>query len=360
VKSRVSALNLKTAHLLLNHLVVIYNAVPDRSSLAADLKSEMGVMEAASGVVAALVESYRVSSLPFTGDIILLMEQLEDLKPDAVFNLFEGTYRLSKSEVLIPLMLDLLHIPFTGSPAKTLEMCVHKVRTKEILLRRSVPTPRFQVFQPNGKIETMIAFPLMVKPEHEDASIGISNESVVSTFDQLEKQVKMIWAAHRQGALCEEFIDGREFNVAILGDSRYENDFAHPLAPKVLPISEISFSGMPEGYQRIVSYKAKWDEESIEFKETKPICPPEIDLKLELRLKQIALRVFNALGCRDYARIDFRVNDDGEPFVVDINPNPDISKDAGLARAARIGGLDYNQLIRKIAEFALNRRSQID
>jgi D-alanine-D-alanine ligase len=341
---------------IMKHIILIYNAVPDRSVFGADLKSEMGILEVGAGIHAALSEKHRVNSIPFTGDIVLLMEQIQDIRPDAIFNLFEGTYRFSKSEIFVPIALEMLGVPYTGSPPKTLETCVQKPLTKELLLRRSVPTPRFEVFMQESTMETTMAFPLIVKPAHEDASIGISNDSVVKNHEDFMRQVKFIHATHKQPALAEEFIDGREFNVAILGDSMYENELGHPLAPRVLPISEISFAGMPDGYQRIVSYKAKWDEHSVEYRETVPVCPAPLDMKLEMELKQIALRAFNALGCRDYARVDFRVSRDGKPFVVDINPNPDISKDAGFARAARVAGLDYPKLIQLVADFALNRK----
>ncbi len=341
------------------HFVVIYNSVPDRYSLSHDLKSELGLLQVAQGVAEALREYHQVSLLPFTGDVILLGEHLRALKPDVAFNLFEGAYGFSKSEVFVPITLDLLQIPYTGSPAKTLETCVQKSLTKKILLRRSVPTPRFQVFDIGAAIETELTFPIFVKPECEDASLGISNDSVVYTQSQLEKQVETIWQKFSQPALCEEFIDGREFNVAILGDSDYEQTIGHPFAPKVLPISEISFTTMPDGYQRIVSYNAKWQESSVEYQATQPLCPAAIDLKLELELKQLALRTFNALGCRDYARIDFRYSNDGKLYVIDVNPNPDISPDAGLARSAQAAGYDYNRLIQTIADFALNRTCRL-
>lgn len=341
----------------MKHIAIIYNSVPDRFSLAHDIKSEMGILENVNAITAALSEEHKVSPLAFTGDIILLMEQLMEIKPDAVFNLFEGTYHISKSEVFIPIALDLLDIAYTGSPAKTLELCVQKAKTKEVLLRRSVPTPPFVVFKPNDEITTRIPFPLIVKPEHEDASTGISNSSIVYSDSALKEQVEMIWHTYNQPALVEEFIDGREFNVAVLGDSDFEHQVGHPNAPRVLPISEISFETMPEGFARIVTYKAKWEEESVEYKETKPICPAPIDMRLELELKQIALRVFHAVGCRDYARVDFRVTKEGKPFVVDVNPNPDISRDAGLARSAKAAGLDYPELICKIASFALARQN---
>jgi D-alanine-D-alanine ligase len=349
---------LNFAHPAMAHVVVIYNNVPDRSLLAQDLKSELGLLHAADGVAAALRARHRVTVLPFTGDVILLGEQLRVLKPDAVFNLFEGVFGFSQSEVFVPITLDLLGIPYTGSPAKTLETCVKKSLTKKILLRRSIPTPPFQVFAVGAPIEPQLSFPIFVKPDCEDASLGISNDSVVYTPEQLESQVKVIWQKFSQPALCEAFIDGREFNVAILGDPDYEQIIAHPFAPKVLPISEICFDTMPAGYQHIVSYNAKWEDSSIEYRETKPVCPAPIDLKLELELKQIALRTFHAMGCRDYARIDFRYSHDGKLYVIDVNPNPDISPDAGFARSAHAAGYSYAQLIQTIADFALNRKPQ--
>lgn len=223
------------------HIVVIYNNVPDRSLLSQDLKSELEVLQVAEGVAAALRGHHRVTVLPFTGDVILLSEQLRSLKPNAVFNLFEGVFGFSPSEVFVPITLDLLGIPYTGSPAKTLEACVKKSLTKKILLRRSIPTPPFQVFAVGAPIEPQLSFPIFVKPECEDASLGVSNDSVVYTPEQLESQVKTIWQKFSQPALCEAFIDGREFNVAILGDPDHEQTVAHPFAPKVLPISEICF-----------------------------------------------------------------------------------------------------------------------
>ncbi len=348
---------LNFAHPAMAHVVVIYNNVPDRSLLAQDLKSELGLLQVADGVAAALRARHRVTVLPFTGDVVLLGEQLRTLNPDAVFNLFEGVFGFSQSEVFVPITLDLLGIPYTGSPAKTLETCVKKSLTKKILLRRSIPTPPFQVFAVGAPIEPQLPFPIFVKPDCEDASLGISNDSVVYTPEQLESQVKAIWQKFSQPALCETFIDGREFNVAILGDPDYEQTIAHPFAPKVLPISEICFDTMPAGYQHIVSYNAKWEDSSVEYRETKPVCPAPIDLKLELELKQIALRTFHAMGCRDYARIDFRYSHDGKLYVIDVNPNPDISPDAGFARSAHAGGYSYEQLIETIADFALNRKT---
>ncbi|NTW50380.1 MAG: ATP-grasp domain-containing protein [Chlorobiales bacterium] len=339
----------------MSDIAIVYGAIPDLNPITQDLKSEIGVLKSVDDIVCALSENHTVRRTPFTGDIVLFMRKIQEVKPDAVFNLFEGVYGLSKTEALIPAALDLMDIPYTGAKPKALQICLTKPLTKEILLQRSVLTPRFEVLKPDGPIETALAFPIIVKPEHEDASIGISNQSVVTTEEELAERVMAIWAHYRQGALIEEYIDGREFNVAIIGDSEHDAVNGNPFAPQVLPISEICFDTLPEGFHHIVTYNAKWHEETAEYKGTVPVCPANIAPELETRLKQIAMRTFEALGCRDYARVDFRVSKEGVPYVIDVNPNPDISKDAGLARSAKAHGLKYKQLVQKIADYALNR-----
>ncbi|NTV46001.1 MAG: ATP-grasp domain-containing protein [Chlorobiales bacterium] len=339
----------------MSEIVVVYGAIPDLNPATQDLKSEISILKSVEDIVSALAEVHTVRTIPFTGDIVLFMRKIQEFKPDAVFNLFEGVYGLSKTEMLIPTALDLMDVPYTGAKPKALQLCLTKPVTKEILLQRSVATPKFRVLEPNTPIEIDLQFPMIVKPEHEDASIGISNQSVVKMESELDAMVDAIWQQYRQGALVEEYIDGREFNVAIIGDSEQEGVIANPFAPVVLPISEICFDTLPEGFHHIVTYNAKWNEETAEYKGTVPSCPAKIAPEMEVRLKQIAMRAFEALGCRDYARVDFRVSKEGVPYVIDINPNPDISKDAGLARSAKAHGLDYNQLVQKIASYALNR-----
>lgn len=339
----------------MSQVTVVYNAIPDLNPATEDIKSEISVLKSVEDIVSALSEIHTVGTMPFTGDIVLFMQKIRELQPDAVFNLFEGVYGLSKTEVLIPKALDLLDIQYTGAKPRALELCLTKPVAKEVLLHRSVLTPKFRVLQPNVPIETGLDFPLFVKPEHEDASIGISNQSVVNSEPELVARAQAIWQRYKQGALVEEYIDGREFNVAIIGDPDHNRLPGNPFAPQVLPISEICFDTLPEGFHHIVTYNAKWHEETMEYKGTVPSCPAKIDTELDVRLKQIAMRAFEALGCRDYARVDFRVSKDGVPYVIDVNPNPDISKDAGLARSAKALGLDYNKLVQKIASYALNR-----
>jgi len=187
---------------------------------------------------------------------------------------------------------------------------------------------------------------LIVKPRFEDASLGITGDSIVATEKALHKRIRYIHQTYRQDALVEEFIVGREFNVAIIGNSQ----------PEVLPISEIRFD--PALPHPIVSYNGKWLEESAEFCGTRPVCPASLRFREEVMIKDVALRAFKILECRDYARIDIRFRD-GVPYILEVNANPDIAPDAGLARAARAAGLNYTQFIARMINLVLSRKEAV-
>jgi D-alanine-D-alanine ligase len=172
---------------------------------------------------------------------------------------------------------------------------------------------------------------------------------VCHTAKQLEKQILYIHQVYGQEALVEEYLDGREFNVSVVGDRD----------PEVLAISEINFSGLPENEPRIVSYRAKWDEESPMYSFTVPICPADVTKRVENRIKNIAVRSYQCIGCRDYARIDMRTDSRGSIYVLEVNPNPDISPKAGFARAARAAGYTYSDIILRISAAAVERGAEV-
>jgi D-alanine-D-alanine ligase len=188
-------------------------------------------------------------------------------------------------------------------------------------------------------------FPMMVKPACQDASLGITSQSVCHTVEHLRKQIRYIHEIYEQEALVEEYLDGREFNVSVVGEKN----------PEVLAVSEIDFTGLPESEPKIVSYRAKWDEESPLYRCTAPICPANIGRRLENRLRDIAIRSYQCVGCRDYARVDMRTDARGNLHVLEVNPNPDISPKAGFARAARAAGYSYSGIILRISEAAMER-----
>jgi D-alanine-D-alanine ligase len=186
-----------------------------------------------------------------------------------------------------------------------------------------------------------LSFPVILKLLNEDASIGISEFSVVKNFLQLKKQLNFLLRTYKQEIIIEEYIDGRELNVAVLNDI-------------VLPISEIKFTGLPKGLPKIVTYDGKWISNSIYYENTKPKCPAILNKITKNKIEKIALESFEALNCRDYARVDIRLKDKSL-YVVEVNPNPDISFDSGFARAASAAGISHQELLVTIANFALSR-----
>ncbi len=228
----------------------------------------------------------------------------------------------------------------------TLGNCLNKERAKNILRSFDINTPKSQIIKPSDKISNKsfnLNFPLILKLLTEDASIGISEFSVVNNFSELQKQLKFLFVTYNQEVIAEEYIDGRELNVAILGD-------------KILPISEILFRGLPDNLPKIITYDSKWIEDSVYFENTQPSCPAELDRITKKNIETVAMAAFNAMNCRDYARVDIRLSNDGIPYVIEVNPNPDISTDSGFARAASVDGLSYGELLHTIANFALNRK----
>ncbi len=274
----------------------------------------------------------------------------EKHKLDLVFNLVDdGFYSKSKLEPHVPAILDLLGIRYTGSNYVGLSLCANKARAKKIMNYHKIPTPRFQIFYKSDEKICDLRFPLIVKPVEEDSSVGIRSDSVVKNKTDLRNKIRTVLKDYKQGALVEEFIEGREFNVGVLGDKK----------KLVLPVSEISFEGFPKDKPKIINYDAKWNKETIEYTTTNRIFP-NISDNLRQKLIECSMAAGDALLCRDYYRVDFRVDVRGRPYVLEVNPNPDISEDAGLAGMAAQAGLNYAQMIDYIIRSARKRKPMID
>lgn len=321
--------------------------VQNNSVVMTDL-SEVGVLEEREDIVRALQSiGYRSSLFSVNGDISRLLNFLKEDKPDVIFNLCESVGNKAIHEMHVAGIFELFGISYTGSDPLTLGIALNKVRVKELLLYHQLRTPRFQLVRSPIKITLNedLKFPLIVKPSREDASVGISTDSVVYNLTDLKKRIRFIIEQFDQPALVEEYVDGRELNVAIIGNRK----------PIVLPISEIDMSTLPNQYHRIITYNAKWMKETDEYVHTKGVCPAILPEEVEVTIREIALAAYRLIGCRDYARVDIRLSKENKPYIIEINPNPDISDDAGFARSAMTYGLEFDELIGKIVEFAMER-----
>lgn len=310
--------------------------------------SEVGVLQEREDVARALnALGFKAATFNVDGNLMRLMKFLKDEEPDLIFNLCESYGSESIHEMHIASLFELMEIPYTGAPPLTLGLALNKARVKEILLYHGLPTPRFQLCPTSTRItiEDHLDFPLIVKPAREDASVGIDSNSVVTTLTELRRRVRYIIEQFDQSALVEEYIDGRELNVAIMGNHK----------PLVLPVSEIDMSTLPKEYHRIISYNAKWMKGTKEYEHTKGVCPAPIPMALESRLKDMALKAYEAIGCRDYARIDFRLSKENKPYILEVNPNPDITDEAGFARSAKAHGMTFEDMVGNIVEYALER-----
>lgn len=275
--------------------------------------------------------------------------KIEEIDPDAIFNLCESLYDDSRNEMYVAGLFDLLKIPYTGSTPLALGIALNKRKSKQILRAAGLPVPpSVLVIQGQPFSLSGLVAPYIIKPVREDGSTGISAKSVVKTNEEVEERVKLIHENYHQPALIEEFIPGRELNVSIIGSAE----------PKVLAIGEIDFSKMPTEEFHIVSYKAKWDEKSLFYEGTEPVYPAQLDNDIKGKIEKVTIKAYKEIGCRDYGRIDLRLKNDGKFYILEVNTNPDISPDAGLAHAASVSGLNYSQFIGKIASMALERSTK--
>jgi D-alanine-D-alanine ligase len=327
-------------------IAVIYNAPsPELYSTAVEKKASLAILDSVDAVYQALVESgYPAVRVPLTPPLESAKETLKHLDNEVVFNLFEGFAGFPETEAVITNFIAELGLICTGCTGSALSFGLDKTNTKAHLAAIGVDTPKFQMLGPKTLSWFHLNYPCIVKPYAEDGSNGISEESVVHDFAALVKQVTHVSRLFGKRALVEEYIDGREFNVTVLGTS----------PPKALPVSEIFYS-LPTNMPKILTFSAKWDPQSIYFKGTQAICPAEIDVQLQERISQSALMAFRLLGARGYARVDFRLDSRDRLTIIELNPNPDISPDAGAALQARATGLSYAQFIDQIVKLALEK-----
>ncbi len=281
-------------------------------------------------------------------------EKFRKLNPEIVFNVAEGANGISR-EAQIPAMLEMLQIPYTGSDPLTLSLCLDKSRTKEVLTYHKIPNSKFVVsFGENGFAGNELRFPLMIKPIGEGSSKGIFNSSYVNDHETLEKTLAENVLKYNQPFIVEEYLPGREFTVAVIGNGS---------EARTLPIVEMNFNQLPSDMIPIYSYEAKWILDTRDNPLDIFTCPAKIDPDLEKKISELVLRTYNVLNCKDWSRIDVRLDADGEPNIIEVNPlpgmlpNPD--DNSCYPKAARAAGMSYEETINAVLNSAAKRYGMI-
>ena len=300
---------------------------------------------------------HEVKAINIRDNFETLLETVKAEKADVVLNLVEWFHDDLENETYVPAMFELIGQSYTGNRPLALALCQKKPHAKSLLAAAGLPVPRGIVVEANGKAPADLAlrYPMIVKPAFDDASGGIDAGSVVRDRAALDARVKLVVGDHKMPALVEEFIEGREVHCAVLGNN----------PPTPLPLYEMVFKkgavdndGRP--LPNIITYRAKWDPYSRDHYAMEGQCPVE-DLPKELveKIQSVAVRAYKTLGCRDYARVDMRVDGD-EVFILEVNPNPDLADGCAFAQCVRASGRTYAQAIQEIVGFALDRSKNKD
>jgi D-alanine-D-alanine ligase len=281
------------------------------------------------------------------------VQALRSAQSDLVFNVAESFAGKSSLESNVAALLNLLGLRYTGSSPAGLILAGDKILSKKMLDFHGIPTPKWAaIFR--GAVDTVqeLAFPVIVKPPQEDASIGVTAKSVVHDPGQLLERIGAVQTEFKQPVLVEQYVEGREFYVGVLGNADAE----------ALPIVELDFANFPADRPKIASWEAKWGDDGAgagaEFAGTRSVFPEGLDDELTARIRKIAVDAFHALRLRDYGRIDLRVTDAGEIYVIEVNPNCYLERESEFARAAARHGLEYDALIARILELATGRYSR--
>jgi len=302
------------------------------------------------------------SALSAFGDVIRieanesLPERLRAERPDIVFNIAEGLHGTNR-EAHVPAICEFFAIPYSGSDPFTLSLCLDKARTKDFLTAHGVANARYALIEDDASLASFVAklgsdskFPMFVKPVHEGSSKGITEKNFVRDRDELEAQARFLLAAYDQPVIAEEFLPGAEFTCGVLGNGA---------TAQVLPLVGMNFESLPEGALPIYGYEAKWvwdtPDEPLDIFE----CPARISPALQRAIEDVVLRAYRILGCRDWSRVDVRLDSTGTPNIVEVNPLPGIlpnpEDNSCLPKAARAAGLGYDELIQSALRHAAER-----
>jgi D-alanine-D-alanine ligase len=332
------------------HIAVVYNAYTENTPEAPEDRAGTADLRTMIRRVARTLRrlGYTVTVLPLAHDLFAFQRRLLRLHPDVVFNLYDDVVHGALYDMRLAALVRMMGFPMTGCPALALGLTRYKYMTASLLAGVGVPVP------PNTAIlETVRAidqhkwqFPIIVQASQEHAGVGLDRTSVVHSKKALREKVREILRTYSQPALAQRFLPGREFNVGIIGGNRL----------RVLPLAEVDYSELPVEIPPIMSYAAKWVETSAEYQHTRVICPAPVEPEMARRISDVALRAFRAVGGRGYGRVDMRLDETGQPFVLEVNCNPCIDEGLGLARSAERAGIKYPQLLRFIVRAALEKQ----
>jgi D-alanine-D-alanine ligase len=315
-------------------VAVIYNMVDDPSRV--DISSVVGSVSELQQTLLAL--GHRVHLLRVDQGVGRFVDALEALRPDVVFNLCEGYREWSAGEACVAGLLELLGIPYTGSDPVALAIALDKPLSKQLFIAGHVSTPRFAVYRDMPAGLPSLTFPVILKLASEDASIGMTPANVTTNAASFRTRLQQLLEQYRARVLVEEFIDGREFTVAVFD--------GQPIL-----VEEIEFQVEP----RLVGFRAKWAAESPEYRGTVPVFAPAITKTQRDEMMALAVRVCELIGVRDYGRVDFRMNAQGRVYVLEVNPNPDVSTGSGFRRSLEAVDISYSDFVTRLLHNARQR-----
>jgi D-alanine-D-alanine ligase len=329
------------------HIAVVYNAymgetpeLPEDRGGTADLRTQIRHIARTLRKL-----GHTVTILPLAHDLFQFQRKLRRLNPGVVFNLYDDVVHGALYDMRLAALVRMLGFPMTGSPALALGLTRYKFMTASLLAGAGVPVPpNTAILETAGAVNRYKwGFPIFVQPSQEHAGVGVDRTSVTHSKKALRLKVREILQTYNQPALAQRYLQGREFNVGIIGGNRL----------RALPLAEVDFSDLPAEIPPIMSYAAKWIETSVEFKKTSVICPAEVEAELGQRIVRVALQAFRAVGGRGYGRVDIRLDEFNQPYVLEVNCNPCLDEGMGLARSAEKANIPYPRLLQLILRAAL-------
>jgi D-alanine-D-alanine ligase len=302
-----------------------------------DMNAEFDSEETLGNIIRAIESGgHKVKKI---GHVYNLLSQIDQLGVDIVFNICEG-YNGRNRESQVPILLELNDIPYVGSDALTLGLTLDKVMAKKCFLADGIPTPKYFVAESVDDLKDChLDFPLIVKCRSEGTSKGLTRNSRVEDFESLKTQVDFICTTYKQSALVEEFIKGTEFTVPVIGNEK----------PEAFPVVQVSIDGNVNLGDEFYSF------ERVSSNTLRYVCPAKVSDALKERLTDLAIRAYKSVDCRDLGRIDFRVDERENPYVLEINPLPSLSLEDVFNIAPKLVGSSYEKVINRVIEFALKR-----